>query len=273
MKFVIQNPEHAQKWIEIFKIIKYLNSYTTICAQEKEMLIQIMDDSHVCLLNINIEKWWFEDYNSKNETLSFMTTIMVKLLHLYVPKTTMIFETINEKLQITFKYENKTEKIFELPLIEIDKDLLDSQEIEGSLECCLETKAFDKYISEMMLFGDSMEFVCYKENLFMKSSGEEGNYSLKMPYEVLDELVIEEDLQLRTRVSLKYLYYLTKSHNVFKKIKLKIQQDVPFHVVIEECMFKLKYYIAPKINDDEDEREDFGEFEDDAYENLENKVM
>ena len=61
----------------------------------------------------------------------------------------------------------KTEKIFELPLIEIDKELLDSQEIEGSLECCLETKAFDKYISEMMLFGDSMEFVCYKENLFM----------------------------------------------------------------------------------------------------------
>ena len=107
----------------------------------------------------------------------------------------------------------------------------------------------------------------------MKSSGEEGNYSLKMPYEVLDELVIEEDLQLRTRVSLKYLYYLTKSHNVFKKIKLKIQQDVPFHVVIEECMFKLRYYIAPKINDDEDEKEDFGEFEDDTYENLENKVL
>ena len=38
-------------------------------------------------------------------------------------------------------------------------------------------------------------------------------------------------------------------------------------------MFKLQYYIAPKINDDEDEREDFGEFEDDTYENLENKVL
>ena len=184
MKFVIQNQERAQKWIELFKIIKYLNSYTTICAQESKMLIQIMDDSHVCLLNINIEKDWFESYNSENETLSFMSTIMVKLLHLYIPKTTMMFETINEKLQITFQYENKTEKIFELPLIDIDKDLLDSQEIEGSLEFRLETKAFDKYISEMMLFGDSMEFVCYKENLFMKSSGDEGNYTLKIPYSI-----------------------------------------------------------------------------------------
>ena len=70
-----------------------------------------------------------------------------------------------------------------------------------------------------------------------------------------------------THINKKYLPKYTLSS------KLKIQQDVPFHVVIEECMFKLRYYIAPKINDDEDEREDFGEFEDDTYENLENKVL
>jgi len=273
MKFVIQKQERAQKWIELFKIIKYLNSYATICAQEDKILIQIMDDSHVCLLNINIEKEWFDSYESENETLSFMSTIMVKLLHLYIPNTTMTFETINEKLQITFQYENKTEKIFELNLIEIDKDLLESQEIEGNVEFQLETKAFDKYISEMMLFGDSMEFICYKDNLFMKASGDEGNYTLKIPYEILDELAIEEDLQLKTRVSLKYLYYLTKSHNIFKNIQLKIQQDVPFHVVIEEPMFKLQYYIAPKISDDEDEKEDFGEFDEDGFDALENKIM
>ena len=80
MKFSIVLQEHCQKWIEIFKIIKYLNSYTTICSREKDLFIQIMDDSHVCLLNINIEKWWFESYESNGVTFSFLSNIMVKII-------------------------------------------------------------------------------------------------------------------------------------------------------------------------------------------------
>ena len=105
----------------------------------------------------------------------------------------------------------------------------------------------------------------------MKSNGEEGHYTLKIPYEILDELIIEDDLQMRTRVSLKYLYYLTKSNNVFKEIKLKIQSNAPFFVTIEEPMFKLQYYIAPKINDDEDDCADFSEF--DNEDEIQNVVM
>lgn len=273
MKFTIQNQERGQKWIEIFKLIKHLNSYTTICSKSDALFIQIMDDSHVCLLNINIEKEWFDTYDCEGETISFMSVIMVKILNLYAINTKMTFEMDNEKLKISFLYEDKREKIFELPLIDIDKDILDSQPIEGSVEFQMSTKSLDKYISEMLLFGDSMEFICYKDNLFMKSSGDEGNYTLKIPYDVLDELIMEEDLQLKTRVSLKYLYYLTKSHNVFKNLQLKIEADVPFHVVIEEEHFKLQYYIAPKINDDEDNDESFQEFDEDHYENYENQVL
>ncbi len=274
MKFVIKDIERSQKWIEIFKIIKYLNSYTTICCQDENLFIQIMDDSHVCLLNININKNWFEHYESNSETISFYSNIMVKILQLYVPNTTMTFEIVEERLNITFQYEDKREKIFELNLVDIDKDILNSESIEGSVEFQMNTKSFDKYITEMLLFGDSMEFICYQDNLYMKSSGDEGNYTLKIPHELLDELIVEDDLELRSRISLKYLYYLTKSHNVFKQIKLKIQSNCPFHIEIDEPLFKLQYYIAPKINDDEEEgRDDFSEFQDEDYNNLENSIM
>ena len=54
-----------------------------------------------------------------------------------------------------------------------------------------------------------------------------------------------------------------------------IQQE---NISFEKCLKVIttsqdKLSVAPKINDDEDEREDFGEFEDDTYENLENKVL
>ena len=63
MKCIIKDTTKALQWIELFKMIKNLNSYCTISVKEEELYIQIMDDSHVCLLNINIEKWWFESYS------------------------------------------------------------------------------------------------------------------------------------------------------------------------------------------------------------------
>lgn len=274
MKFTIQDTTKAQQYIELFKIIKHLNSYTTICSQNDKLFIQIMDESHVCLFNASLENSWFETYESNGETFSFMSTIMVKILQLYVANATISFQTNDEKLAITFEYEDKTEKIFELNLIDIDKELLDSQHIEGSVEFEMSTKVFDKYISEMMLFGDSAEIICHQDNLYLKSSGDQGKYTLKLPYSMLNELQIEEGLQLKTRISLKYISYITRSHGVFKNIKFHIEKDVPLFLEIKEPGFELHYYIAPKINDDEqDEHEDYSEFETDDYTQLENKVL
>lgn len=269
MKLCISNSEKAHKWIEVFKIIKNLNTYTTICSRCDDLLIQIMDDSHVCLLNIDINKQWFDSYESSDETFSFMSSIMVKLLHLYVPNTLITFETLNDRLVITFEYEDHSEKIFELNLIDIDKDLLEPQQIEGSLEFKISTKTFDKYISELLLFGDSSELFCYKDNLYFKSSGDEGKITLKLPHDILNELQVEEDLHLKTNVSLKYLSYLTKSNSVFKHLSVHIQKDVPIYLQVIEEHFKMSYYVAPKISDDEEEESNPME----EFEHLENKVI
>ena len=42
MKLIIANAEKAQQWIELFKVIKHLNSYTTICSRKDEVFIQII---------------------------------------------------------------------------------------------------------------------------------------------------------------------------------------------------------------------------------------
>jgi len=275
MKCVIQDTTKAQQWIELFKIIKNLNSYCTISVQEEELSIQIMDDSQVCLLNVNIKAHWFDEYESTIETFSFMSTFFVKILHLYSPNTIMTLETIHEKWRISFQYPDQTEKIFELNLMDIEKDLLESQVIEGSMEFQMNTKVFEKYISEMLLFGDNMELVCFEDNLYMKAHGEECKYTLKIPHDVLDEFIVEEELQLKSRVSLKYLSYLLKSHGVFKTVQIKIREDAPIYIVIQEEGLSIHYYIAPKINDDDDDMQDkdFAEYEGNEYEAMENSIV
>ena len=146
MKFSLNKVKQAQQFIELFKIIKNMNSYSTLCSRENDLFIQIMDDSHISLFNVTIQKEWFDSYESDGETFSFMSNLIVRILQLYTPNTNILFETTEDKLIITFEFTNKTEKIFELPLVDIDKDLLEPQQIEGSLDFTLSAKTFDKYI-------------------------------------------------------------------------------------------------------------------------------
>lgn len=276
MKLILETHEKAQKWIEVFKIIKNLNSYATICSKEDSMFIQIMDDSHVCLMNINIKKEWFDVYESNEETFSFISNIVVKILHLYSEGAKMCIETNDDKMNIHFIYPDKSEKIFEIHLIDIDRDILDPQNIEGSVEFEMKTKVLDKYISEMLLFGDNMEFACFEENIYMKSFGEEGKYTLKLPHENMDELIVEDDLKLKTKISLKYLSYVTKGHAAFQQLTIKIQKDVPIELNILEDNMEIRYYIAPKISDEEEEEDedDFSEYiKKEEYENLKNVIL
>ena len=280
MKFIITESEKAQQWIEILKVMKCLNSYTTICSRADEVFIQIMDDSQVCLMNVSIQSSWFDTYEcdpleGSGETFSFLSNIMGKILQLYSPGTILCMYTQNEKLTVHFQYPDKSEKMFELNLVDIEKDVLDSQNVEGNVEFEINTKVLDKYVAEMMLFGENMEFVCYQENIYMKSYGDEGKYTLKLPHSVMEELLVEDDLQLKTKVSLKYLSYITKIHHVFKNLTLKVRPDAPIQVDILDDFIEIRYYIAPKISDDDEngENENFSEYEDNHYEDLENVVV
>ena len=311
MKFSLLSSNKVLKLIEIFKVLKNLNDSVSLYCKESEIFIQVMDDSHVSLLNLTIHKEWFDFYEiEEEETISFQTGIIVKILSLYDPpepkklsvkekkelakqkKAEAASEVVPEegnevsfektsamdKLQITLKYKDNIEKCFELPLFDIDSELLEPEKIEGSIEFSIHTKQMDKYMNELLLFGENMEFICVGDNVFMESSGDEGKYRLKLPHDVLDELMIEPDLKLKTKISLKYLSYITKIFCVFKQLSFKIEKDQPIFIEVLEkkedgvILLHIRYYIAPKIEDYEEEV-DFSEFESNDYNQLENEII
>ena len=195
MKLHTKSSNRTFKLIELFKVAKNLNTYCTLNCKESEIYIQVMDDSHVCLFNLTIQKNWFDSYEGETEVISFHTSIIVKILSLYQPQAHVYFQTNpnNDYLEIMLKYKDNTEKTFQIPLIDLDMDLLDSQQMEGSVDFTIKTKKMDKYVQEMLLFGDTMEIVCYNDNIYMNSDGDDGKYQLKIPYSTIEELVVEED--------------------------------------------------------------------------------
>ena len=79
MKFQIKDSKKAVEFIELIKLIKTLSQHLTCMCTDKELYIQIMDSSHVCLVDLIIPNTWFHLYESKNITFSLSSVILCKI--------------------------------------------------------------------------------------------------------------------------------------------------------------------------------------------------
>ena len=69
MKFIIKEETKIVQFIELFKFMKNLSQYVTLNCTEERINIQILDESHVSLLDIKFKGEWFSEYIFiKNET-------------------------------------------------------------------------------------------------------------------------------------------------------------------------------------------------------------
>tara|TARA_Y100000389_G_scaffold194263_1_gene224042 strand:- start:5625 stop:6485 length:861 start_codon:yes stop_codon:yes gene_type:complete len=264
MKFTIQNNEKVATLIELFKVIKSLNNFCKMHCNLDELFIQIMDDSHVSLLEIKIKSEWFDSYETTNEVISFNSKILTIIMSFYKNNSVVSFESNEEYLDINFKQDDKTEKCFQINLIDLESDIMESQDIEHSLEFSIDTKTLDQYFSEMQSFGDTLELVHYNDTIFMRSHGDEGKYMIKITNDLLDDLIVEEDLQFMCKVPLRFVSLITKLHSTFKKINVNVSEESPltlkfFQQNENTDLVNIKFFIAPKV--EEDDNFDFSEFE------------
>ena len=265
MLFTLDKNRKVAVLIELFKVIKGLNNFCKMYCKEDEVFIQIMDDSHISLLEIKIKKEWFTTYASENEVISFNSKILTTIMGLYTTDSIVSFESTDEFLYVTFQQKDKTEKSFQIILIDLDSDLMESQNIDPSLEFSIGARKLDQYFNEMQSFGDTLEIVHINDTIYMRTQGDEGKYMLKITDDLLDELIVEEDLQMVCKVPLKYTSLVTKLYSVFKKISVNVSEDAPFTLKIfpnedeESDLLEIKFFIAPKVDDDSEF--DFSEFE------------
>ena len=265
MLFTLEKNRKVATLIELFKVIKGLNNFCKIYCREDELFIQIMDDSHVSLLEVKIKNQWFTTYESNNEIIAFNSKILTTIMGLHTLDSIVTFETDEEYLNISFQQKDKTEKLFQINLIDLDNDLMETQIVDHSLEFSISARKLDQYFNEMQSFGDTLEIIHFNETIYMRTQGDEGKYMLKITDDLLDDLIVEEDLQLVCKVPLRYTSLVTKLYSVFKKINVNVSEDVPFTLKFfpteedEKELLEIIFYIAPKV-DDEIEF-DFSEFE------------
>ena len=264
MNILINNPQKADVFAGIFQHIKAFTDNVNIMFEKERMYIQSMDNAHILIFEIILPKSWFDKYEFTTDdyvAIGLSTIIFYRILN--AKEKTQSIQLVydpneTDKLSVHFVSDNKTEfdKHFELPLMELESELMEIPPIEYDAEFTIASSNFSNIVNQLKQFGDTMDVECSEEKIVLYSNGKEsGKMFVEINIDDLTTFSINEGEKIKLSYSLNYLHNICLYNKIAKHIELKLKDNYPLQAVYilnDDENAKITFYLAPKINDEED---------------------
>jgi proliferating cell nuclear antigen PCNA len=229
----------------------------------EKMYLQAMDGSRVSIFELSIPAKWFDSYtidDGNNLCLGINSTILFRILNTYETGQTMNIKYDSEnsdKLEIHFTnsgdgVKNVFDKHFELPLMDIENDIMEIPEFESQADILIPSVKFANIINQLKQFGDTMELECSEEKIMLAASTlESGKMYVEIKFDDLQSYSIAEGQELRLSFGLAFLHNICNYSKIAKNIELRITENYPMKITYElGDDAKVTYYLAPKLSED-----------------------
>jgi len=162
-------------------------------------------------------------------------------------------EPTSNNLGINFvsSTEDNLDRFFEIPLIEINADLMEIPPSETSVDLVMSTHKFQELISQMSMFNSEIVFEFGEDKIKLSASGNEGSMRTEIKFGDVHEYAVEEDTQLTQSYSLKYINMICNFHKLNPdELRMGFSETRPMHVTynLDDDSY-VNFYLAPKIVD------------------------
>jgi len=264
MNINIQQLQKAEIFTGLFQHVKAFTDHINIMFEKDRMYIQTMDSAHVSIIEMELPASWFDAYEHKQPgtlTIGISSSMLYRVLasREKTQSITIACDSGGDILMLNFDSENKAEfaKHFELPLMEIDTDLMSIPEITHQAEFILSSPHFASIITQLQMFGDNMDIECGEEKIMLTAnSPDQGKMFVEIKIDDLTTFIIDEGGKLKLSYSLQYLHNICLYHKLAKEIEIKLSAAYPIQIIYDlggehGNNAKIKFYLAPKINDEE----------------------
>jgi len=254
----LESQHNIERFVGLFQLLKNWGTSINLQFRKKELFIQVMDKSHVCLAVININKEWFSQYNINEKITqtnvcvdaSFFSLIISQALK-YTKLEINIEDFDPEKIFITIS-NNKDDfaHFYELLVIDSEQDLLEIPSVEYDAEFSIESKKISELLNELILFGENLSIVCNEESIELSASGDNGKLKIKIPPDNLTEYSISEGEIIDIEFSLTHIVKKCLSSKLANSVSFSISKDIPMAVKYDlgDENYAI-FYIAPKVSD------------------------
>ena len=255
MRLTIENKPKLEVFVSIFQLLKNWSSHINIHFEKDKLYIQSMDNSHICLADIEINSTWFSSFDCPNSNAVSVDSGQFALLINYAlkhDKLELKYEDEPEPdiLYINFLNDKEYNHFFELKLIDVDEDSLGIPTVNYDVEFIMDAKKLSDVFSELNAFGSDLNINCSETLIELNASGDSTKLTVNISVEDLEEYAITEDKHMNVSFSLNHLRKMCLSTKLCSTINIFISDDYPMSLVyIIGDNSKVSFYIAPKIAD------------------------
>jgi len=260
MNVTITNQQKAETFTAMFQHMKAFTEHVNIMFEKDHMYLQSMDSARVSVFEYNLPSVWFDSYDHTYVSaipLGVNSTLLFKILNTREKgqKITLVFdEENNDKLSISFTSDDKTvfDKHFEMPLMDLDYELMEIPTMECDAEFSIPSGTFANLINQLRMFGDTIDIECSEEKIELNSLSEGlGKMSVNIDIGDLDSYAINEGEVMNLSFSLAMLNNICAYNKVAKDMEIKLIKNFPMKIIyyLGDENTKMTFYLAPKIND------------------------
>lgn len=280
MDLQIIEPGKTDIFVAIFQHISKFTEHMNLMFEKERLFVQAINTSHIVILEIYLPREWFSKYETDGCKIGVNSALFYKVLKKREKTQTIYIScaSTNDKMHFHFTGPDKTifDKQFEMPLIDLDTEILDIPHIVHQAEFSLSTEKFANLVSQLKEFGDNLEIACSEEKIALCShSSENGKMGAEISIDDLEEFSIDEGEKLRIDFSLRYLHDICQYQRLTKRVEIKLSADFPMMIlyrlgdaldaedlpdertdeIISSSTWKaprMVFYLAPKVSEEDD---------------------
>ena len=257
MNLEIRDLQKADIFVQCFQHIKTFTETINIVFERDQMFIQCMDSTMVLIMEFKLPSSWFDVYEVDQPiTVGLLTNTWTKVLHVR-DKSQSIRLTTRERTDYVSVYlhvdDSKLvfDKSFEIPMIELNTELLHIPEMEYSAEFTLPSIILSSMVQQLKQFGDVMHVECTENHIqIIADSQEFGKMNTSIPIEDLEEYAIVEGSTVSSSFGLRMIHNVCLFQKVGKTVELGISNNYPMKLNFKmDDEATLIFFIAPRMDD------------------------
>ncbi|TRM67004.1 proliferating cell nuclear antigen, N-terminal domain-containing protein [Schizophyllum amplum] len=243
---------------KILDSIKELVTDANFECNDEGINLQAMDNSHVALVSVLLERKGFADYRCDRPIpLGVNLNSLTKVLKCAKDDDMCTLKASEEADVLNLVYESKSsDRIaeYDMKLMDIDSDQLGIPDTEYDAQVTMASSEFARIVRDLSQLGESVRIEVSKEGIRFASDGESANGSVLLKHSA-DALPgkDEEDEEKDSDDDEEEDEETTKKEK--KKTKVKKEKDAE-DVDMEDGDDDKEYEEKEKGSDDEDEEED-----------------
>jgi proliferating cell nuclear antigen len=250
---------------KILDALRELVEEANIDCNQSGLSLQAMDASHVALVAMHLDSsHGFDQFTCASAlTLGVNLGSIQKILKCGDASDTLTLKTNAEHSELKFQFENAGRFFeFSMALMDIDSERLAIPDSEPDATVTLASAEFQKICRDLAQFGDAVKIGVARKAVSFSVSGATGNGTITLASfdsakgDRQVEIACKDKVELT--FALRYLAFFAKAAPLADAVKLEISSDRPLVALFEfpgDAGY-LKYYLAPKVDDDEEAKEE-----------------